>query len=432
MVSASDSGQREAPVGESERIVTLDFIRGIAILGIVFANIAAFGQTMLAYTWPYALAHPPSPTDKMFWLLQYVLIDHKMRGLFTLLFGAGMMLFVEKAWAKGATRWLQARRLAWLLVFGMLHFLLLWHGDILQIYAIGGLAALLAATWKPRTKLIFGLSLYALASLGPAVQLGGAYAASTYPAFAAKLKPDQRQSIAEAEPKALRKNADLIKLYRDGSYADVVEHMAFEKAGGTLAQDVFFAITETVPLILIGMALFQLGLYGDGMDRNRIRRWSWLGVIGGSAITFALGLWAYRADFPFFLTLFVFIGASPLPRLAVVLGLMGLLALWAPRAALTVLGRRFVAAGRMAFTNYIGTSLLLVPLFNGWGLGLFGRFGRLELFGFVVAVWILMLLWSKPWLARFRYGPLEWFWRCLTYGKWFALRRTVAIENNLH
>ncbi|MBS0476599.1 MAG: DUF418 domain-containing protein [Proteobacteria bacterium] len=429
--SYAAEGQR-APVARQDRLVTLDFIRGIAVLGIVFANIAAFGQTMNAYIWPQALAHPPTPSDKLFWLIQYTLVDGKMRGLFTLLFGAGMMLFMERAWARGASRWLQARRLAWLLLFGTLHFLLLWHGDILQLYAISGLALLGTLRWEPHTKLTLGLALYLLGSVAQGAQLGGNYLATASPELAARLTPEHRKELFETETKVLHENARLIHLYRDGSFADVARYMVLEKAGPSIGQTLFFSVTETIPLILIGMALYQMGLFSGRMDPARMRHWGWIGVASGTAVTAALGLWAYRADFPFHLTFFVFIGASPLPRLAVVLGLAALLSLWAPRATRSALGTRFAAAGRMAFSNYIGTSLLLVPVFNGWGLGLFGRFGRLELFGFVLAVWALMLAWSKWWLERYRYGPLEWLWRCLTYGRMMSLRRSVAIESDSH
>ncbi|WP_296674777.1 DUF418 domain-containing protein [Novosphingobium sp.] len=411
------------PVTQAERLVSLDFIRGIAVLGIVFANIAAFGQTMMAYIWPPALAEGPTSIDKLFWLIQYILVDGKMRGLFTLLFGAGMMLFMERAWARGATRWLQARRLGWLLLFGLLHLLLLWHGDILHGYAISGIILLAAMKWQPRTKLITGLVLYMLGSLAFGAQMGGSYAASVNPEIAAKLKPEQRKEILGAGERTLAKNAETIALYRDGSFFDVARHMTVDKAGQTLGQSLFFSFMETVPLALMGMALFEMGLFSGGMNAGAMRKWGWAGLIAGSAATLALGLWAYRADFPFMLTLLVFVGASPLPRLAVILGLAALLAQWAPRAVGGALGARLVAAGRMAFSNYLGTSLLLVPIFNGWGLGLFGQFGRVELFGFVLAVWALMLLWSKPWLEHFRYGPLEWLWRCLTYWRIFPLRR---------
>src|SRR5690606_37830304 len=116
------SGTPDEPVGRDQRIVALDFIRGIAVLGILFPNIVAHGDAILSYFWPPNLPGGASEADKAFWLFQLVLIDGKFRGLFTLLFGAGMMLFMERAWARGATRWLQARRLAWLALFGLIHF----------------------------------------------------------------------------------------------------------------------------------------------------------------------------------------------------------------------------------------------------------------------------------------------------------------------
>ncbi len=190
-----------------------------------------------------------------------------------------------------------------------------------------------------------------------------------------------------------------------------------------LQQSLFNALSETVPLALIGMALFDFGLFSGRAISARLRRWAWLGLIAGGIATLGLGLWASRSGFPLDITTFVFIGATPLPRLGMMLGLIVLLAHWTPRAARTATGLRFVAAGRVAFTSYIGTSLVLVPVFNGWGLGLFGRLDRTQLLGVAAAVAVLMLLCAKPWLERYRYGPLEWLWRCLTYGRRFELRR---------
>src|SRR6476620_4601702 len=126
------------PVGRTERILALDFIRGIAVLGILFPNIVAHGDAILSYFWPPNLPGGAREVDKVVWLFQLVLIDGKFRGLFTLLFGAGMMLFMERARGRGATRWLQARRLLWLALFGLVHFFIIWTGDILFLYAVAG------------------------------------------------------------------------------------------------------------------------------------------------------------------------------------------------------------------------------------------------------------------------------------------------------
>ena len=113
---------------------------------------------------------------------------------------------------------------------------------------------------------------------------------------------------------------------------------------------------------------------------------------------------------------------SALPRLPVVLGLAAVLAVVGARAS-GWLAERVSAAGRAAFTNYLGTSVLMLFVFHGWGGGLFGALGRTELYLVMAANWLVMLAWSKPWLDRFRFGPLEWLWRCLTYWRLFPLRR---------
>ena len=131
------------PAKGGERIGSLDVIRGLAVMGILAANIVAFGQPFSAYMFPEAFLVPTGDPGGWQWVAQFVLIDGKMRGLFTLLFGAGLYLFMERAWSRGASRWLQARRLYFLLLFGVVHFFLIWRGDILMYYAMGGLIVLL-------------------------------------------------------------------------------------------------------------------------------------------------------------------------------------------------------------------------------------------------------------------------------------------------
>src|SRR6478735_5872772 len=155
----------DAPVAGDERILALDFIRGIAVLGILFPNIVAHGDAILSYFWPPNLPGGATEADKAFWLFQLVLIDGKFRGLFTLLFGAGMVLFMERGWARGATRWLQARRLLWLGLFGLIHYFFIWTGDILFLYAVSGLVALAMLRWNARTQLKVGLIWYLVGSL---------------------------------------------------------------------------------------------------------------------------------------------------------------------------------------------------------------------------------------------------------------------------
>jgi uncharacterized protein len=174
--------------------------------------------------------------------------------------------------------------------------------------------------------------------------------------------------------------------------------------------------------MLLGVALYRLGFFTGGLERGAMLRWGWAGVIAGALAHLAIGL-VVRADgFSYYGTLAAFAGWSVLPRLWMVLGLAALLVAYAPSAT-GWLGARIRAAGRVALTNYLGTSLAMMPVFHGWGLGLFGQLNRPQLYLVVLLAWAAMLAWPKPWLERFAYGPLEWLWRCLTYRTLFPLAR---------
>jgi uncharacterized protein len=420
--AAAAAGTPDEPVGTDERIVALDFVRGVAVLGILFPNIVAHGYPFLAYYWPEGLAGGSTAFDRGVWLFQYVFVDGKLRGLFTLLFGAGMYLFMERAWARDATARLQARRLVWLALFGLGHFYLIWFGDILFLYAVSGLAVLAMIGWQATTQLKFGIVWCIAGALMLTALLGSQAALEALPSAQAE-QPEAYAEMQRAEAEMLATADENLRVMREGSYADVVVHRARTDSVGLLKTP-FIALIETIPLMLVGMGLYRLGFFAGGFDRARMRRWGWVGFLGGAALSLPLGLWAMAAGFPLMLTQFVFNGAAQLVHLPMILGLAALLTLWAPAASRTGLGSRVVAAGRMAFSNYVGSSLLMMLVFQDWaGIGLYGELHRGGLLLIVLAAWGLMLLWSKPWLARFRYGPLEWLWRCLTYGRWFPLRR---------
>ena len=410
-----------APVDTADRIVSLDFIRGIAVLGIVFANITAFAQPAVAYLWPPALGGGATRADETVWLFQFIFIDGKFRALFTLLFGAGLYLFMERAWARGNGRGLQARRLLILLVFGLIHYFLIWFGDILTLYAVWGLVALGTMKWKVTTQLRVGIAILVLKAVAMTALMSMNYAAANVPAMADNMPAEARDQLAQVETETLAEARAEIGVYQ-GSYSDILADRLSD--WGQLVQELLLTgATETFCLILIGMALYRRGLFSGEFDERRLRRWGWILLVSGLVLAAAAGLWPWATGFGFFKTILVFNGLGVIPHLLTAFGLLFLLVVWSPGAVQTGLGQRFVAAGRMAFSNYLGTSLVMMPLFHGWGLGLYGELGRVELFGIVLGVWAIMLAWSKPWLERYRYGPLEWLWRCLTYGRRFAIRR---------
>lgn len=409
------------PAAGGARIESLDFIRGIAVMGIVIANIVIFGQPITAAMWPGGFIGPHGDPGGWLWIAQFVLIDGKMRGLFTLLFGAGVMLFMEKAWARGATRWLQARRLGWLLAFGLLHYFLLWQGDILTLYALCGLIVLACLRWETQTQLVAALVVYVAGALLWTALFYYFYLVAETPLGESAMMAEARAGVMAAKDMPAADAAAETALMQHGSWPANVAHRLDEHRFGWLT--VLWQVAwETIPLMLLGMALYRYGLFDGGMDPRRQRRWGWTGLLGGGAASLSLALWVQAKGFTYFSTMFAFMGPSMLMRLPMILGLAALLALWAPAAG-GWLGQRIVAAGRMAFSNYLGTSFIMLFVFSGWAFDLFGRLGRPQLYLVALLSWAIMLAWSKPWLARFRYGPLEWLWRCLTYGRLFPLRR---------
>jgi len=410
-----------APVAPGERIATLDFIRGLAVMGILAANIVAFGQPFDAYMYPAAFLTEAGDPGGWLWIAQFVLIDGKMRGLFTLLFGAGMYLFMERAWASGATRKLQAWRLILLMLFGMVHFFFIWAGDILFYYGLFGLIALACITWSVKRQFAVGLTGYLLGAVLYAVSLSMPYlmvdtSLGDDPAMA-----ETREEMVKAIDETLARGDVPNAAIAGGDYGTLVAHRISEQWYEPITNAMLFGF-ETLPLMLIGMALYRMGFFSGGFDPRAMRLWGWLGLIGGALMHLALGLVVKASGFSYYGTLAGFVAWTPLPRLAMVLGMAALLVIYAPLAT-GWLGDRVRAAGRAAFSNYLGTSVVMMVVFHGWGLGLFGELNRPQLYIVVVLACVLMLAWSKPWLDRFRYGPLEWLWRCLTYRRVFALRK---------
>jgi len=410
-----------APARLPERIGSLDLMRGIAVLGILAANIVAFGQPFSAYMFPETFLVPAGDDGGWMWIAQFVLIDGKMRGIFTVLFGVGLYLFMERAWARGQTRWLQARRLFFLMLFGMAHFFFIWRGDILFYYAVIGFIALLCLGWSPKDQLKVGLLGYFAGAIFYALMMLPLHFIADTSFGQNVAMAETRVGLEEGKQEALADDVIESGLKQTGDYIGFVEHRFSEHWFEPLTNVLFFGL-ESLPLMLIGMGLYRLGFFNGGIDPGRMRFWGWIGFLGSGLLHLLIGLWVQSIGFTYYGTLAAFVGVSPLPRLMMVLGIMALLAVYEPGWK-GWLAQRFAAAGRAAFTNYLGTSILMLLVFHGWALGLFGELNRPQLYLVVLSAWIVMLAWSKPWLQRYRYGPLEWLWRCLTYGRMFPLKR---------
>lgn len=417
--------ESRAPPFLGERLVALDLIRGVAVLGILLANILPFSQPFVALVWPAALTLPDRPLDEAYAIAQAVLVDGKMRGLFTLLFGAGMVVFIARARESGTGVGLQVRRLAWLALFGLAHYYLLFRGDILFSYAVCGAIALVAIDWEAPLQLSAGIVLYILGALLlalpmlPQMQNEAALLASC-PQLVDCAADLDLATYLEARDLVLEEAGIETGVMR-GSFGDILAYNLDDELTGPLDL-AWFALFETLPLMLVGMAMLRLGAFTDALQNTARLLWSLVGIAAGIALTLPLALWVKEAGDPLYLSFFVFIGLAQIARLPMILGLAVALAWAAPRIARSGLGQRLVAAGRMALTNYLAMSLVMAAVFQGWGLDLYGSLGRIEMLLPVLLGWGMMLAWSKPWLDRFAYGPLEWAWRCLVHKRVFRLR----------
>jgi uncharacterized protein len=411
----------------SRRIATLDIVRGVAVMGILAMNIVGFAMPDQAYINPRAYG-TTSEVDLFSWAFSFVLVDGKMRGLFSFLFGASMLLVIDRARAHGES---EARvhfsRMLWLLLFGYLHFYFIWYGDILTAYATLGLIAWLFRDQPERSLVKWGAIL-----IGVQFVLFAFFAMSFAQASAAASAPGAspetiKQWAAMSEAFAIPSTAELahsLSLYR-GDWLGVTLDKLINRTTEPLFMLSMFG-WETLAYLLLGMALLRNGFFTGQWNDDRYRGVMVLGFAISIPAYVLVAFLVWRGGFTVPL-LMMAMAATVLFRPVMVVAIAALVILATRRGGKLI--DRIAAAGRAAFTNYLGTSLAMTFLFYGYGLGWFGTLGRAQLWLVVLPMWALMLAWSKPWLDRFQYGPFEWLWRSLS--RWEVqpmVRRRVAVE----
>jgi len=412
------------PVSESrsteDRIIALDLIRGISVMGIFSVNVVAFAMIQAAYLNPAGFGGSTGP-DGFVWAANMLLVDGKFRSLFSMLFGASMLLVIDRAEAGGGTGWaVHWRRMAVLLMLGAAHAILIWHGDILTLYAMTGLVAFLFRRLAVEKLAALGLA-FSLANLllfgAIAFTLVSQDMAVHGPNPSADVVRNWNANLSSFFPSAKAIAADMA-IY-DGGWAGVVAHEA-AGAGQILVNNILL-MPDTLGLMLLGMAGYKSGFltgqWSDG-DYRRIALW---GIIAGLIGFGGLVVANFATGFYVPVVLGGFMAAMVPFRISMALGYAALIILLFRKPS--QLRARFAAVGRAAFSNYIGTSLVATAIFYGWGGGLYGDLGRAQAWLLVPLVWLLMLAWSKPWLDRFHYGPLEWVWRSLARGQLQRMRK---------
>lgn len=407
-------------MAQFSRIRTLDLIRGIAVLGILTVNVSSFAGPISGLYSPN-LPDPGSTVDNWAFALRLVFLEGKMRALFSILFGASLLLFVERRNAAGGDgAALQVRRLLWLALFGLLHFALFWDGDILFLYACVGLGALILRHAQPVAMAVVALTTFTL------WQAWGA--ASWMPSVSSEARVLAGTATRDEAAEHRRIIADYRAEDRHDAEVSLSSYTAEVRSRVTKRPDYPLTMLaynwgEALSYMLIGMALLRSGFFSGAWSGARLRWLALGGVVPGLALTLAFTAWAHPRGYPELAMHMALAYGLAMPHLLTALGYLALLVLAAPRLLSSRLGLRLEAAGKAAFSNYLGSTLLMCAIFSGWGLGLFGQFGTAQQIPFVLLAWAIMLAWSESWLARFRHGPLEWLWRCLAEWQVKPLRR---------
>lgn len=400
-MTAPAPSPRPSPV--TGRILALDALRGVAVIGIVGMNVLAFALPGPAYYNPMSYGGM-SPADYWVWLGSFVFVEDKFRTLFGMLFGAGGLILIERGTTKpGRSPWrAHYARMIVLFAIGLVHSVLLANNDVLRAYAMAGLFLPLLAGLSAQ-----GLLSVALGLVCAHVALGMTALAPPLLAFHVKHSGSDALLWAErqfgSDPAAI---AALLEQGREEWGERVVRRMA-----GIPAQ--LRTLVAALPLNLAAIAL-GMGLWRGGMLRGewqtfRLQRMAGLGALVGLPGLLLLAVWLVREGFP----------AAIVGPAALVLSAPFDMLLATTYAALAMaflnkdggLAQRLAAVGRLSLSNYLMTSVILASIFATWGLGLFGEVTRWQAVAFGLVPVAGMLLWSPVWVARLGQGPVERLWR---------------------
>ena len=407
-----DSGA--TPVQQTERIHAIDVLRGFALLGILVMNIQTFAMPQVAYFNPTAYGDLTG-ANLYVWVAGRMFADQKFMTIFSMLFGAGIVLMTARAGTRGDPRRVHYRRMRWLLVIGLLHGHLLWWGDILFHYAVCGMLVYPLRRQSPRRLLALGMALLVAASA-----FWGLVGLS-FPYWPEEARAEFVADAWQPSPEKLRAE---IATYRGGWLDQLPDRSATALGSQTLLL-LMWVVWRAGGLMLIGMALFKQEVFSARRSsRLYVALIAVAAAVGlplqvyGISLDFAHG-WSVRS---------IFMGLQSVywTSIAVSLGYVGAVMLACRTAALRRFTRPFAAVGQTALTNYLLQTVICTTIFYGHGLGLFGSVDRLGQVGVMAGVWAVQLIVSPLWLRRFRFGPVEWLWRSLTYRARQPMRRSPS------
>ncbi len=429
------------PVSAGERILSLDALRGIAVLGILLMNITAFALPWPAYYNPVVWGGHTG-ADLWAWITTEMLFEGTMRTIFSMLFGAGVIIFTTRAETRNPALAadLFYRRTILLIGFGLVNaYILLWPGDILYAYGVAGLFLFPLRSLSGRTLVILGTSVLMVSGVVGASMDQHSYRSARVAGLEAIAHREAGETLSHEQVRAIRDWEDKQEEYEPsrekleetvhamrGSYPSIFTRLVPINVSVQSFEYYTFGFWDSISMMLVGMGLMKFGVFSGARSPRFYIMCMAIGYTVGLAVnaheTRLIMTRGFTAEAVFESWTTYNIG-----RLFVAMGHIGLFMLLVRRAFLHRIVRRLSAVGQMALTNYLSQTVLCNLVFLGVGLGLFGTVNRASIYLVVLAVWALQLLWSPWWLARFRFGPAEWLWRSLTYGRTPTMRREPVV-----
>ena len=409
-----------------KRIESIDVLRGFALLGILIMNINSFAMPGMAYFSPNV--YDINILNHIVYSLTHVIADQKFMAIFSMLFGASTMLFVERAMSKKKRPMLLFySRNFWLLIIGLIHSHYIWYGDILFIYAICSFILFPFRNFNPKNQFIIGCIIYFLPCFSN-------FALNVF-VFDHLGKEDRNAIIEYWNPPKEDLQIEL-DAYR-GSYfeqikyrekmSDLDERNTSSKGkNGKEIIGLSFLIdilSRSFGMMLVGMASFSWGIFSNSQHKSFYRGLIKYGFgIGLPLSAGGLGLaYHYNWDWHYM----QFIGRVPnhIATPFIAFGYIGIVMLCIKNAVALKLQERLKSIGKTALTGYLIQSFLATYVFYGFGLSLFGQANRIEQLAIVILIWAILMLVSPVWLKKFYYGPIEWIWRMLTHLKFMRISR---------
>jgi uncharacterized protein len=409
----SDRGMTD----DSNRIDALDFLRGLAVMGILLANVVAIGLPAAAQLSPFTLG-VHGPLDLAAWAFNFLFVDGKFRALFAMMFGASTLLVMESAELDGRDGFAAHRkRMIWLAIFGVAHHLLIWSGDILLPLALAGLIGMALVRYDTLSLIKWALGLLALQWAIDLVAVLPPFAlrsAALAPGASADLVARWRELSDAFEGAGSGAVGADVALHSSG-YGMILAARARE-FGRDFINIMLFVLPELLAFMALGMAMLKGGFLSGQWTEEQYRATWRRAYVVGLVPMMGLAAWVLIAGDPLAAEAAGFGWSLPL-RLPLAAAHAALALAFATRFPDHMLVGLVRAVGRMALSNYLLCSLVATTLFYGYGAGLFARFDRSALLLGAIGGWVIMMAWSTLWRRRWRQGPAEWLWRRLARGK---------------